>query len=144
MSNSTAMRHILLAYDASEEADHAFEYARAVARRFDAVLEVLSVIPRPGLGSDIVETKAVLEDSADRAERGQRRLRHVIKSESFPVQFLTRVGRPSDQILSHAVEAGADLIVMGHRPRSLMERGFMRSTAIRVMEEASCPIMIVP
>jgi len=143
MSRSTAIRHILLAYDASDEADHAFEYARAFARRFDAALEVLSVISRPALGDD-VETTAELEEGAHKAEEGQRRLRHVTQGERFPIQFLTQVGRPPEQILACAEEVEADLIVIGHRHRSLMERGFRQSTAVKVMESAACPVLIVP
>lgn len=143
MSQVTAIRHIVLAYDGSDEADHAFEYARAIARKFDAKLEVLSIVSVPAI-SDIVETKAALEEGTERAARGQRRLRHLTKDETIPVRFMTKVGRPTQQIVAQAEELGADLIVMGHRRRSLMERGFTRSTAIRVMEAASCPILIVP
>jgi len=143
MTKSTAIKHILVAYDASDEADHAFEYARAFARRFDAALEVLSVISRPALGDD-VETTAVLEEGTQKAEQGQRRLRHVTQGEPFQVQFHTIVGRPPELILAHAERVAADIIVMGHRHRSLMERGFKRSTAIRVMESAACPVLIVP
>lgn len=144
MEHSTAIRHILLAYDASDEADHAFEYACAVARRFDAELEVLSVISRPPAMSDIVETKAVLEQGAEQAERGLRRLRHRTKGETFKVRFLTKVGRPPQQIVAQAEEVRADLIVMGHRPRSFAARGFRQSTAAKVMETAGCPVLIVP
>lgn len=143
MSKSTAISQILLAYDASDEADHAFEYARARARRFDAALEVLSVVTAPAFG-DIVETKAVLEDGSQKAKQGQRRLRHVTQGEPFSVQFHTKFGRPPEQILAHAEMVGADLIVMGHRHRSLMERGFHRSTAVSVREAAGCPVLIVP
>ena len=143
MSKSTAISQILLAYDASDEADHAFEYARALAQRFDAALEVLSVVTPPAF-ADIVETKAVLEQGSQKAKEGQRRLRHVTQGESFPVQFQTKFGRPTDQILAHAEAVGADLIVMGHRHRSVLERGFHRSTAVRVMEAAGCPVLVVP
>jgi len=46
--------------------------------------------------------------------------------------------------LAYAEKIAADLIVMGHRHRSLIERGFGGSTAIRVLEFAACPVLIVP
>ena len=143
MSTSTAISQILLAYDASDEADHAFEYARALAQRFDAALEVLSVVTPPAF-AEIVETKAALEEGSQKAKQGQRRLRHVTQGEHFPVEFHTKFGRAPEQILAHAQTVGADLIVLGHRHRSLMERGFHRSTAVTVREAAGCPVLIVP
>lgn len=143
MTQNTAIRQILLAYDASDEADHAFEYARALAQRFDAALEVLSIVTPP-LGADIVETKAVLEQGSQKAKEGQRRLRHVTRGEHFPIEFHTKFGRPPEQILAQAETLDADLIVMGHRHLSMMERGFHRSTAMRVIEGAGCPVLIVP
>jgi nucleotide-binding universal stress UspA family protein len=143
MKNSLQIKHIVLAYDASDEADHAFEYARALAQRWGAELDVLSVIARPAIGDD-VELTAIMEEGALQAERGLRRLRHVLQSESLPVQFLTKVGRPAYEILNYAQDVGADLIVMGHRHRSLLERGLARSTVARVMEYAECPVLVVP
>jgi|ERR1700728_2425548 nucleotide-binding universal stress UspA family protein len=142
MSRSAAIRHILLAYDASEEADAAFEYARTVAKHFDAALVVLSVVTHPAF-ADNVELTASLEEGRKKAEQALRRLRHVTKGEGFSVNFLIKVGRPPEQILAHAESIGADLIVMGHRHRSLMERAFAQSTAIKVMEYANCPTLIV-
>lgn len=143
MTKRTAIKHILLAYDVSDEADHAFEYAREIARRFDAALEVLSVITRPAF-SEGAETRAALEEGARKAKQGQRRLRHVTQREPFPIQFLTKVGRAPEQILSHAQESAADLIVMGHRHRSGLDRVFTRSTVTTVVKSSACPVLIVP
>jgi nucleotide-binding universal stress UspA family protein len=52
MKNSLEIKHIVLADDGSEEADHAFEYARAFAQQLGAELDVLSVIPRPAIGDE--------------------------------------------------------------------------------------------
>jgi nucleotide-binding universal stress UspA family protein len=143
MKNRLQIKHIVLAYDASEEADHAFEYARAFARQWGAELDVLSVIPRPAIGDD-VELTAIMEEGALKAERDLRRLRHVTKDESLPVHFLTKVGRPPNEILTYAQTVGADLIVMGLRHWSLLEHGLGRSTVARVMQHTECPILIVP
>jgi nucleotide-binding universal stress UspA family protein len=143
MKGNLQFRHILLAYDASEEADHAFEYARAFAQRYSAALEVLSVVATPLIGDD-VETTAVIEEGRRKAERGLRRLKHITEGNALPIQFLTKYGRPTEQILQCAQELGADLIIMGHRPRSRLVRGISRSTLARVLQDAECPVLIVP
>jgi nucleotide-binding universal stress UspA family protein len=142
VNERNAIRHIVLAYDASEESDHAFEYARLLAQRFDAALDVVWVISPPALAEG-AELTAALEEGAVKAKEGLRRLRHVTRGESFTVRFLTKVGRPFGQILTHAAEVDADLIVVGHRRRTLMERGFRGSTVIKVIEAAGCPVLVV-
>lgn len=143
MSNNAAIKHILLAYDASDDADQAFEYARAFAQRFGADLDVLSVVAPPKF-AEMAETRAALEQGAQRMKQGHRRLRHVTQGGDFPIEFLTKFGRPAEQILATAEEVSADLIVMGHRHRSVLERGFGRSTALKVLESAPCPVLVVP
>jgi nucleotide-binding universal stress UspA family protein len=143
MSKKPAIKHILLAYDASQEADQAFEAARAFAQRFDADLEVVSVVHPPKY-AEMMETRAALEEGEQRVKQGHRRLRHITQGEHFAVHFQTKFGRPTEQILATAEEVSADLIVMGHRHRSALERGFNRSTALKVLGSAHCPVLIVP
>jgi nucleotide-binding universal stress UspA family protein len=143
MKKTPRIKHIVMAYDGTEEADHAFEYARAFAQHWGAELDVLSVVCPPVIGDD-VETTALMQEGQAKAERDLRRLRHVTQSEGLPVHFLMKVGRPTEQILALAQEIGADLIVMGHHHRSWLGRGLARSTAAFVIEYAECPILIVP
>jgi len=56
MTESTAIKRILLAYDASDEADRAFGCARDLARRYDAALEILFVITRPAFAESVEST----------------------------------------------------------------------------------------
>lgn len=93
MNERSAIRHIVLAYDACEESDHAFEYARLLAQRLDAALDVVRVISPPALAEG-AELTATLEEGAVKAKAGLRRLRHVTRGESFAVTFLTKVGCP--------------------------------------------------
>jgi nucleotide-binding universal stress UspA family protein len=143
MKGNLQFRHILLAYDASEEADHAFEYARTLAQRYNAALEVVCVVAIPLIGDD-VETTAIVEEGLRKTERGLRRLKHVTEGSAPPIQFLTKFGRPTEQILMCAQELGADLIIMRHRPRSRLLRGIARSTLARVLQETECPVLVVP
>jgi nucleotide-binding universal stress UspA family protein len=68
------LKTILVAYDATDAADNAFESARLIPRRFDASIDVISVIRRPLIGDD-VELTAELGQGARRAEQAIRRLR---------------------------------------------------------------------
>jgi len=138
MKSNLQFRHIPLAYDASEEADHAFEYARAFAQRCNAELEVVSVVATPLFGNE-VEITATVEEGRRKTEPALRRLKHITEANALPIQFLTKFVRPTEQILLCARELGADLIIMGHRSRSRLVRGITRSTLAWVLQDAESP-----
>jgi nucleotide-binding universal stress UspA family protein len=52
-------------------------------------------------------------------------------------------GRPANEILRCADDIGADLIVMGARVMSVLERILMGSVSHRVSKHARCPVLIV-
>ena len=55
-----------------------------------------------------------------------------------------RAGRPASEILSAAATTGAALIVVGMTTRGTVARRLRRSTSVKVMREASCPVLVVP
>ncbi|MBN1810598.1 MAG: universal stress protein [Anaerolineae bacterium] len=59
------------------------------------------------------------------------------------VQASVRFGRPADEILAFAGEAGADLIAMSTHGRSGISRWVLGSVADRVLHGAMCPVLIV-
>ena len=67
-------KSILMAYDGSEPAERAFDYACFMAKQLGARVEVLWVIPAPAF-ADQVERSAALRDGSDRAEQSLRRLK---------------------------------------------------------------------
>jgi nucleotide-binding universal stress UspA family protein len=54
-----------------------------------------------------------------------------------------RQGGAVDEILAHAKEAGADLIVMGTHGRTGLSHLLMGSVAERVLRTAHCPVLTV-
>lgn len=53
-----------------------------------------------------------------------------------------RIGRAADEILALAEEVGADLIIVGSKPMSSLERLILGSTSEHVMREAGCSVEI--
>ncbi len=62
------------------------------------------------------------------------------------VEFDSEVveGKPSDAIVAAAIDAKADLIVVGARGLSPLERLLVGSTTQALLEEAPCPVVVVP
>jgi nucleotide-binding universal stress UspA family protein len=137
------LKTILVAYDGTDAADNAFEYARLIRGRFGAAIEVISVIRRPLIGDD-VELTAELGQGTRRAEQAIRRLRRRAREEEAHIRFVTTVGEPAEKIIAHADHIDADLIVTGCRGVSILERWLTGSTVRHVMARSHRPMLIVP
>ena len=138
------MKHILIAYDASEQADKAFDYAIEFADKYKAKLTVLAVAPAVPMS---VDTGAgdVLKSSANYYNNSFIRLREKADQHypSVNIDFKIIDGAPAEAIINHAEELGVDHIVMGHRGLSTFKRWLLGSVAKQVMIYAHCAITIV-
>lgn len=54
------------------------------------------------------------------------------------------LGGPVDAITSYARQEDIDLIILGTHGRGLVSRVFMGSVSKSVMENAPCPVLMVP
>jgi nucleotide-binding universal stress UspA family protein len=132
------MKRILVAYDGSEPAERAFAQALELADKFGAELFVLTVARPPEFGEE-VETEAVIENSRHHAQR----LQKPLKERAPEAHCEVAVGHPAVKITTYAEERGIDLIVMGHRGKTLFERWLIGSVAKKVLSYAPCSVFIV-
>jgi nucleotide-binding universal stress UspA family protein len=134
-------KSILVGYDGSAAAAHAFGSALELAERLGAALAVVSVaqLPEP---PTMVETSAMLESAKSHFEKDFRKLRADAKSRGIELQTHILAGHPADQIIHHSVQTRADLIVMGHRGGSRMKEWLLGSVSKRVLSYASCSVLI--
>lgn len=137
------IKKLLLAYDGSEPAKLAFEFAWDMARRYQSEFHVVAVIHPPEFGME-GETEAVIERSLTHF----RGLLDGLKTQmgtnpTSPATFETLVGHPAEQIVLYAERNGIDHIVVGHRGTSLFERWLVGSVARRVIAYAHCAVTVV-
>jgi nucleotide-binding universal stress UspA family protein len=135
------MQKIIIAYDGSAPAKKAFEYAVNLAEKFSAVLTVLSIVRIPEVPDD-VETEAIIEGATDSYLREFEPLKSRVAKQNIPINFEVRVGHPADQIVSFADETKADLIVLGHRGKTVISRWLLGSISKRVLSYAHCSVLI--
>jgi nucleotide-binding universal stress UspA family protein len=97
-------------------------------------------LPEP---ATMVETTALLEAGTEHFEQAFEELRSTVNLTG--VQIGTRVvtGHVAEQIVHLASENQADLIVMGHRGRSLIQEWLLGSVSKRVISYAPCSVLIV-
>jgi nucleotide-binding universal stress UspA family protein len=138
-------RSIVVGTDGSQPAERALEEALAIAARDDADLHIVTAFPDPALIRERITSGAtaatvnlsqvadsVLSRATERANaKGVRAQTHASESE------------PAEAILQLASEVNADLIVVGSRGLSGIQRFLLGSVSAKVSEHASCSVMIV-
>jgi len=136
------IQKILVAFDGSKEAERAFQFALEIASPFNASMVVLSVA-RPPEPPSMVETAALLESATEHFEAKFKDLRSQAETKQIALETLVAAGHPAEQIVHQAVEMQADLIVMGHRGKSMVQRWLLGSVSKRVLSYAPCSVTIV-
>ena len=136
------IRKIVIATDASEQAGKAFDWGLEAAQKFSAELVVLAVTcpPEP---AEVVETAAVVESATFYYQKHFDVLRAKALAIGVTPRFEIRVGHPAEQIIHLAEQEHADLIVMGHRGKTFVERWLLGSISKRVLSYAHCAVTIV-
>jgi nucleotide-binding universal stress UspA family protein len=136
------MRKILLGYDGSDAAKHAFEFALDLAQKYGAELHVLAVARPPEFGTE-VETEAVIENSRKHCLDVLQPLKARLAHATIQKHFEVAVGHPAQVIVLYAENHGIDHIVVGHRGQAIFERWLLGSVARRVIAYAHCAVTVV-
>jgi nucleotide-binding universal stress UspA family protein len=144
-----ALKKILVPTDFGEAADAALTYARALARNFDASVDVLHVAEdvssRMFAGEVYVAVPATLQKDIEEMARKELD-RRLIDNDPNPIvmhRMIITSNAPALSIVNYAKETGADLIVMGTHGRGPLSHLLMGSVAERVVRLAGCPVLVV-
>ncbi|MBB3181195.1 universal stress protein [Variovorax sp. Sphag1AA] len=134
------MNHpILLAYDGTDPADHAFQTALDMARQRASKLYVLTVVWAPEAETHVMHDKLRV---ISWARMKPLRERAAAVGVELDIEVVDGITAPT--IVEVATRLEADPIVMGHRHRNLLQRCMELSTAKRVIDRAPCTVMVVP
>ncbi len=131
---------LLIAYDGSDSAKAAFDFALDMAGKYGAELYVLAVARPPEFGAE-VETKAVIESSRRHYTDLLQPLKRL--ASGLTAHFEVMVGHPAESIVRYAEDHGIEHIVVGHRGHSLFERWLLGSVARQIIAYAPCAVTVV-
>ncbi|MCE4602088.1 MAG: universal stress protein [Desulfurococcales archaeon] len=139
-------KDILVGFDGSENSLKAARRACELARLHGASVHLATVVPPSTVILGELMTPEVL-DTSPLAEAARERLREVASSlsEEYGVQVSYEVyqGDPGEVLLD-LLESGYDLIIVGRRSLSRLERMLMGSVARKVVERSSRDVLVVP
>jgi nucleotide-binding universal stress UspA family protein len=134
---------ILVAVDGSFNSDRAIEAAAELAKARGAELQVCHAFHIPE------QYKTDLADELEDALRADARrildhARTLAEGAGVEAQTkLLRKGHPTEAIVAHATEIGADLIVVGVRGRTPDEGRAIGSVSAAVAAQAACSVLLV-
>lgn len=131
------LRYVLVPIDFSARSEAALHYARALAARCGARVELVHVVDSATVDGFVGHANPVVWQEA--LEGSRRKLIDLARGD--PIKVLE--GRPADLIIDHAQAVKADLIVMGSLGRTGLERLLVGSVAERVVRLAPCPVLVV-
>lgn len=139
---------ILLPTDGSEQAENAAKVAVDLARRYQARLEIISVIdPVPFISFPEGGGEALayyLEAADESAKQGIAQASALAAAADVPhASQVLREHGPAQSIVQHAADAGCDLIVMGSHGRRGLDAVLLGSVAQKVLTLAKMPVFIV-
>jgi len=144
--------NILIATDGSEDANNALNFMLRFPFPRDSKMTVLTVvtdIPMLPAELDVLDeaqsealnqaNRRLLEYAEELVAREGERLRE----DGWSGETMVRNGKPVNEILRVAEEIDADLIVLGSHGTGMAKRFLLGSVSDRVLEYATCSVLIV-
>ncbi|MBK9981467.1 MAG: universal stress protein [Saprospiraceae bacterium] len=147
------MKKILYPTDFSETAENAFIFALQIADHLGASIITIHAFDKPDISSfNLPDTLRDVYDSIDldvfeNYEDEVPVLRDIAIDNGYyhvPMVHVLEEGAAVSAILRTANKNKADLIVMGNTGAGMMEKFFFGTVSGKVLEEAHCPVILVP
>jgi universal stress protein A len=138
---SAMFKRILCPIDFDENSLHALRAAARIARREEAKLYVLHVVPPV---DPIVISAPFISQRSE--ENALSELRRIAQDELTGVDYelLARSGYPADEIVAAEAATDANLVIMATHGRTGVSHLLLGSVAEKVVRQSSCPVLIVP
>lgn len=155
-NKAAPLRRITLAIDTSDASAKAlalvltkFQPDRSTEKggRAPFHVSVFHVIKRQPLAPITVRFTAPWIKSEHKMKDAARRLVNQAVQQLIKVGFtaepICQIGDPAEEIMKVAARQHADMIVMGAKGLSAMDRILLGSVSTRVVQYASCPVLVV-
>ena len=142
-----SFEQILVPYDASSYANHAFDDALKIAEKFGSKITVLTVLGtkvEQSTGISLERAIEIQEGHEDVATKILKDLEGLAKEKGVEFSFkVIYEPSPYKGIVNFLNSNSMDLIVIGTHGRSGIKKALLGSVASGVVEHANCPVLII-
>ncbi|MDH5707065.1 MAG: universal stress protein [Candidatus Aminicenantes bacterium] len=139
------LKKILWATDFSDEAQESLLYADAFAKAFKASIVALHVIPDFSAAlydaAYVIKGELVKKVAAVKKD-AEEKLKTLQKAKGITFKNIVKEGTAAKVIIEVAEKEGVDLIVIGRRGMSAIEKLFIGSVANQVLRNSPVPILL--
>jgi len=136
-------QRILLAVDQMGSSAGAADEAIRRASTAGAALVVLSVVESRNLHLPGGRVRRV-DQERDRLASGAQAIVRRARDAGVRATYLIWEGDPAEAILEAATAEGADVIMLGSRPRTNIRRLILGSVSSEVSKHATCEVVVIP
>lgn len=138
-------KHILLAYDGTDEGRRALFECAELAVMVNAQIDLLAVIP--SYAGIMVAEGMIIEDNYDQERKRYQAVLDEglasLRARGYKVEGQVAHGEPIDEICARAKELHADLVCVGHRRASTWAQRWWRgSLGKTLIDNAPCSVLI--
>lgn len=142
--SGAGFRRIMVTTDFSEGSKTAFPTAVGLARKFEAMLTLVYVVPAH-LPLEFSHMGIILQEQqlVDEAREHLPRFRHAQLDPHIHVETVVLNGAPAREICHMAADQSIDLIVMATHGHAGLKHLMLGSVAESVVRHAPCPVLIV-
>jgi nucleotide-binding universal stress UspA family protein len=138
------MKHILVPTDFSDDAGNASHYAARLAEKLQASVTLLHAYMLPTPVSEVpyvmINAEEMQNENEDIAKADAEKLKAAYK---ISVNYIVRLGFPSDEIEAVIEDNKIDLVVMGMKGKGAIEK-IVGSTTTSTLKKINTPLLIVP
>ena len=137
------LKRVLVAYDFSDYAELALNYALSFAQEYQSELHVLHILPPFTLNETEISWYPLGREGA--YHKAARRLQKAIPPEAHlwcSIKHEVSEGQPYREILNYAEKNEIDLICLGAYGAGFGMRTLFGSNVDRVLRQAPCPVLV--
>jgi len=137
---------ILWASDFSRESLQGLRYLKLFADTFHAVPLAIHVLPRISdwiFEAAFVNRGDLFQEMEKIKNEARLRLSHYGEKTGLDIDATVAEGIASQEILAHAEQKGADLIIISKRGTSKIKKLLIGSTASRIIRRSTLPVLVV-
>lgn len=136
---------ILVAHDGSDYSDKALKKGADIAKKENASISVVTVVPDLGLTDELGDdyTKNLYSTLTDEAEKLMKEIENDLSKSLKDVKTEVRFGSPAEIIVDIASSEKVDLLVVGSHGKHGAKKFYLGSVSSKVVEHAACDVLVV-